>query len=192
MRSLWTSQETYRVQIFTVESSLYHIASIKRAAMRLTACHRMSHFHGQNLAVDRVSQYVFHRTTQPQTSLILQQSVSSSSLGLRRQLAEINTCCAGKSPNLGPSLSTTPKSKLQVNSQSEAGIRAEDKVSGIDKAENKIDPEIRGRKDAERLIQRVAAMIEDADKLLPHDREAFNLPLAIWWVNVQASRFPNS
>ena len=191
MRSLWTSQETYRVQTFTVESSLYHIASIKRAAMRLTACHRTSHSHRQDLAANRVSQFALHRTSQPQTSLLLQQCVSPISLGLRHKHAEIQTCSAGKNPNLGPSLSSTSTSKLQANSKSKAGIRA-DKVSGIDKAETKIESEIQGRKDAERLIQRVAAMIEDADKLLPHDREAFNLPLAIWWVKVQASWFPNS
>ena len=42
---------------------------------------------------------------------------------------------------------------------------------------------ISNRADAGRLLQRVAAMIADQEALLPYDREAFNLPLAIWSVS---------
>ena len=49
-------------------------------------------------------------------------------------------------------------------------------------SENVASPigELKSKVEASRLLQRVAAMIADAEDLLPYDREAFTLPLAIW------------
>lgn len=58
---------------------------------------------------------------------------------------------------------------------------------------SKLDTRMRGetmvkkREDAEKLAKRVAAMISDAEDLVAFDREAFNLPLEIWYIfRVQA------